>query len=149
MMKLAIEVNAYSGDWLANLVSLFTRSRAFHVEPVFSDGVAFVATPSFTGLSSHAYDKYHWVLIDCPWIDAEEEKKQRVWAESVVLKDIKYDYLGAISGFFGSDREDPNKWYCGEVCAKIFGDTVPELKELKWAIPDKVWEIIAKKADGK
>lgn len=147
MMKIAIKVNSEPHDWVASLISIFTRSRAFHVEPVFSDGVSFVVTPKFIGLRSrmHDYDKYHWVLLDCPWMTEEEENKQRSWAESIVLSNAKYDYLGAISGCFGSDREDPSKWYCGEVCAKIFGDTVPEFKKLKWATPDKVWRLITEK----
>lgn len=145
MMKLAVEVNADHNNWIANIVSIFTRARAFHVEPVFSDGTAFVATPSFVGLTAHVhdYDNYHWVLINCPWIDEAEEQKQRTWAEGINIYNLKYDYLGAISGAFHIHKEDPNKWYCGEVCVKVFGDTVPELKKLKWATPDKVWKLIA------
>ncbi len=151
MMKLAVEVNARRGNLIANIIRICTRAKAFHVEPVFSDGTAFVATPSFVGLTSHTndYDGYHWVLIDCPWMTDAEEQKQRTWAEGINIHNLKYDYLGAISGFFGAHKENSEKWYCGEICAHVFGDAIPELKKLKWCTPDKIWKIIAERTHKK
>lgn len=148
MMKLAIEINPSEMKLLSNLVSIFSRGRAFHVEPVFSDGTAFIATPDFVGLKNRfsSYDKYHWILIDCPWISKEEEQQHREWAEDICSKEVKYDFLGAVSGFFGSKREDPSKLYCGEICAKVFGNDIPELNNITWGTPDAVWRLVAEKA---
>ena len=149
MIKLAIVVNPVGHKFLGNIVSFFSKGRAIHVEPVFSDGTAFIADPTFVGLKNRfkSYDKYHWVLIDCPWITKEEETKLRSWAETLCKVPRSYDFLGAVSGVLGSKREDPEKWYCGEICIKIFGGDIPELNELSWGTPDKIWQYVAKKAD--
>ena len=120
MLQLAVLVNDPKKSWLSKLVNIFTRSHASHVELVFSDDVATIVTPSTIALAKRGFNK--------------------------TIKRFKYDYLGAISGLFGSARQNKDKWYCGEIVAELLKDYIPELGELDWATPDKVWKIVAEKA---
>lgn len=148
MLQLAVLVNDPKKSWLSKLVNIFTRSHASHVELVFSDGVATIVTPSTIALAKRAsgYDKYHWVLVPLPHIYEAQEYIIRYNANLLYAKRFKYDYLGAISGLFGSARQNKDKWYCGEIVAELLKDYIPELGELDWATPDKVWKIVAENA---
>ena len=147
MMRLAVAINDPEHKLSSALISLFTRSHAYHVEPVFSDGATFCCSPKFMGKTNRKYDHYHWILIPCPFVDEDSEKEFRVWCEELNVRNVKYDWLGAISGLFGSSREDSSKWFCGELCVKAFGKYIPELEKLKWATPEKVWKIVANYVD--
>ena len=70
-----------------------------------------------------------------------------MWCEELNVRNIKYDWLGALSGLFGSSREDSDKWFCGELCVRAFGKFIPELERLKWATPEDVWRIVANYVD--
>ena len=143
MMYLAVNINDYQHNVSSFIVNLFTWSKAYHVEPVFSDGYAFRASPKQMGYLKEKYNYYEWLLIPCDFINEEEEATIRKWFDELAKSNPKYDFLGAISGVFGSSREDPSKWYCGELCVKAFGDKIPELKELSWATPEKVWKLVS------
>lgn len=146
MLHVAILINEPSKSILSAAVQLFTRSVASHVEIVFTDGAATIVTPKCMLLThrQEPYDLYHWVMIPLPDISAFQESLIRSRAREILFSRPKYDYLGAISGFFGSSRQNKNKWYCGELVAELLGDYIPELKELKWATPEKVWRVLTK-----
>ena len=146
MLHVAILINEPNKSLLSAIVQIFTRSVASHVELVFSDGLATIVTPKCMALVQrpNTYDLYHWVMIPLPDISAFQESLIRSRARTILYNKPKYDYLGAIAGFFGSSRQNKNKWYCGELVAELLGEYIPELKELKWATPEKVWRILTK-----
>ena len=63
MMHLAVAINDPEHKLSSALISLFTRSHAYHVEPVFSDGATFCCSPKFMGMTNRKYDHYHWILM--------------------------------------------------------------------------------------
>lgn len=146
MLHVAVLINDPNKSFLSTLVQLFTKSVASHVELVFSDGIATIVTPKEVALDKrpYDYDLYHWVMIPLPDITPAQEYIIRTKAREIFYSKPKYDYLGAISGFFGSSRQNKHKWYCGELVAELLGDYIPELKELKWATPEHVWRILTK-----
>jgi hypothetical protein len=143
MMYLAVAINEPDNSLIAAIINIFTKSKAHHVEPVFSDGTAFNARPGGVELIKRDYDYYNWLLVPCPFMSEEDEKVARNKADSIMTAHPGYDYLGAIAGIFGSSREDPSKWYCGELCAVIFGDKVQELNTRSWDTPEFVWKTIS------
>lgn len=147
MIQVAILINDPNKSILSRIVSFFTRSVASHVELVFSDGAAAIVTPKERVLAKREdpYDCYHWVMIPLPEITEVQEALIRKRAEELFAENPKYDYLGAISGFFGSCRQDKSKWYCGELVVELLKDYVPELNVLYWAIPEEIWFMLANK----
>lgn len=143
MMYLAVNINDENHNVTSLIVNIFTKSKSYHVEPVFSDGYAYRASPKQVGYVKEEYNYYEWTLIPLPFIDEVNEAIIRKWFDDLDETHPKYDFLGAISGVFGSSREDPDKWYCGELCVKAFGKYVPELNELTWATPEKVWKYVS------
>ena len=148
MMHLAVAVNDPDHALSNVIVNICTRAKAYHVEPVFSDGYTFCCSPKFMGITKRRYDAYHWVLIPCPFVTKEQEAEARRFCNELHNKHSQYDWLGAISGFFGSRKENKNKWFCGELCVRVFRESVPELEKIKWATPDKVWRCVAKRYDS-
>lgn len=144
MLHVAILINDTDKSLLPMIVRKFTRSVATHVELVFSDGVATIVTPKCIELAkrSDKYDMYHWVMIPLPDITPMQESLIRARAKEIYDKKPKYDYLGAISGFFGSSRQNKNKWYCGELVVELLSPYIPELSTLDWAIPEDIWRIL-------
>ena len=143
MMYLAIAVNDPNHAISSAIVNICTKAKAYHVEPVFSDGSAFCCSPKCMGMITRHYDSYHWVKIPCPFITIQQEKEIRKFCDDLDSKKPKYDWLGAISGFFGSKKENRRRWYCGELCVKIFTGIIPDIEKIKWATPDKIWKHVA------
>ena len=142
MMFLAVAINEPDNKLIASLINIFTCSKAHHVEVVFSDGWTLSSRPGFVGLMQRQYNYYDWLMIPLDTINSEREKVIRKWAEDLTLLEPKYDYLGAFSGLFGSARDNPEKWFCGELCAKALEEDIPELKALDWATPEKIWKLM-------
>lgn len=144
MLHVAILINDLDKSLLSTIVRKFTRSIATHVELVFSDGTATIVTPKWIELAKRPdkYDMYHWVMIPLPDITPMQESLIRARAKEIYDKNPKYDYLGAISGFFGSSRQNKNKWYCGELVVELLSPYIPELNKLDWAIPKDIWRIL-------
>lgn len=143
MMYLAVAINEPDNKLSAAFINIFTLSKAHHVEIVFSDRWTLSARPGFVGLMQRQYNYYDWLMIPLPMITEERERVIRDWAKALSDSCPKYDYLGACSGFFGSKRNDPTKWFCGELCAKALEEDIPELETLKWATPEHVWKLVS------
>lgn len=146
MLHVAILINDPNKSIFSSIVQVFTKSVASHVELVFSDGVATIVTPQQVELAKRdtKYDKYHWVMIPLPEITSAQEAAIRKRAEELFAEHPKYDYLGAISGFFGSSRQNKSKWYCGEMVVELLKDYILELGILYWAVPEDIWRILVK-----
>lgn len=144
MLHVAILINDPDQELVSTIIRQFTRSVAIHAELVFSDGVATIVTPKQVELAKRPgkYDMYHWVMIPLPDITPMQEYLIRARAKEIYAEKPKYDYLGAISGFFGSSRQNKNKWYCGELVVELLSPYIPELNALDWAIPEDIWRIL-------
>lgn len=144
MLHVAILINDPDKSLISTIIRRFTRSVAIHAELVFSDGVATIVTPRQVELTKrpNKYDMYHWVMIPLPDITPMQEYLIRAKAEEIYCKNPKYDYLGAISGFFGSSRQNKNKWYCGELVVELLSPYIPKLNTLSWAIPEDIWRAL-------
>jgi hypothetical protein len=88
---------------------------------------------------------YHWVMIPLPDITTVQEYLIRAKAKELYCKKPKYDYLGAISGFFGSSRQDKDNWYCGELVVELLSPYIPKLNTLDWATPEDIWRTLTLK----
>ena len=85
-----------------------------HSEIVFSDGMMFSASPyeNVARFKPHSFTGKAWVRVDID-VTLEQEKKVRTWCEKQHGK--KYDCMGVL-GFAFNVPENPNKWFCSEVC---------------------------------
>lgn len=147
MLHVAILINDPDKSLISTIIRQFTRSVAIHTELVFSDGVATIVTPNQVELAKRPgkYDMYHWVMIPLPDITTVQEYLIRTKAKELYCKKPKYDYLGAISGFFGSSRQDKDNWYCGELVVELLSPYIPKLNTLDWATPEDIWRTLTLK----
>lgn len=147
MMHVAVLINDPTKSWMSRVVQIFTKSVSSHVELVFSDGVAAIVTPSWMALDKRKepYDLYHWVMVPLPFITDEMETSIRASTEAIFENEPEYDYLGAVSGYFGSTKQNSSQWYCSELIVDLLRDYVPEFDEVSWATPDFIWKTLVDK----
>lgn len=144
MMYLATAVNEDDKELAPKLVSFFTHSKPYHSELVFSDGTAVVVSPSFMGWKQREYDYYKWMLLPLVMINEEQEQEIREVANKLLGDDPKYDYLGACCGWIRNWMQDPNKWYCSELCRALLRPYIPLiLDDDKWITPDRLLRILS------
>lgn len=150
MMHLAVAINDKDRELMPIFVSIFTLSKSYHTELVFSNGEAVICGPSGIYFGTRTYDKYHWVLVPIPWITEDEEEEVRVWCQKVVDEHPKYDWLGAICGGISAFIENPKKWFCSELCcAALQPYTEPLSKDAtniflrKWWTPELLWRTVS------
>lgn len=143
MMYLATAVNDHSV--MSSLISIYTRSRSYHSELVFSDGYAFCINGKKIEMVHRQYDWYKWHLVPLPMIKEGDEKCIRQDVVEILNTNPKYDWLGAIGGMWCSHLQNPNKWYCSEFCRMELRRFIPELnKDEKWITPDRLLKIVSK-----
>jgi len=145
MLHLAVAINDKNNNLIPKIVSLFTYSVAYHTELVFSDGKAIFASHK-AGITwvEREYNPYNWVNVPLPWIGRHEQILIREWCNDLVQQDAQYDWAGAIFGGFWNNIEDPNKWFCSELCAAAIREYTPPIKEAgdkKWWSPKDLWKV--------
>ena len=72
MMYLATAVN--DSSLVSSLISIFTRSRSYHSELVFSDGYAFAISGKRIEMVKRNYDWYKWHLVPLSMIESHDEE---------------------------------------------------------------------------
>jgi hypothetical protein len=119
------------GKWIDNLISAWTAlfpcnwgtQPYSHVEIWFPDISGLFSTKSFLYSSTTRGSKVpgvrfayrdvvlkhpeRWDVIECEvleWLDSQQDKR--------------YDYLGILGFFWPKNLEDPNRWYCSELCIR-------------------------------
>lgn len=143
MMYVAVALNGRSSELIPALVSLFTWSKAYHCELVFSDGYAVVCDPLGVRIEKREYDHYRWCFVPLPMINEPEEESIRVEAERLVSLNPKYDYLGALLGRFHANFQNKNKWFCSEITQYLLKPYIYGLNTDEWMSPGDVWKITA------
>lgn len=142
MMYLATAVN--DSSLMSSLISIYTRSRSYHSELVFSDGHAFSISGKSIEMVKRKYDWYKWHLVPLPMIESGDEECIKQDVEEVLKSNPKYDWLGAICGMWCSHLQNPNNWYCSEFCRMELRRFIPTLnKDDKWITPDRLLKIVS------
>lgn len=156
MLHLAVAINDKDRDLIPIFVSIFTLSKSYHTELVFTDGTALICDPTGVRFGTRTYDRYHWVIIPLPWITRSQEREIRAHAEEIVLSKPKYDWLGAIFGGLTSWFDNPHKWFCSELCCYVLRDFTPALQEDAesihrygkiWWTPELLWRTLSEYLD--
>lgn len=134
--------------WFINkIVKLFTKDkvthkgktyRIAHVELVFPDGWSFSATDLHRDKSKNGvrfemidYTKHpdRWIFMDIPISVMKHNSIEALKYDCIGYEGDRYDILGVIFNFglrfFKWD--DPNKWWCSEICAKVIWDKPSKL----------------------
>ena len=145
MLHLAVAINDKDNRLIPKLVSLFTFSTAYHTELVFSNGDAIFASHT-AGITwvKREYNPYNWVNVPLPWIRRMEQEFIREWCDYLVQQGVQYDWIGAIFGGLWNSIEDPNRWFCSELCAAAIREYTPPIAEKganKWWSPKDLWKV--------
>lgn len=142
MMYLATAVN--DSSLVSSLISIYTRSRSYHSELVFSDGTAFAISGKGIEMVKRKYDWYKWHLVPLPMVESGDEEFIKKDVQEILESNPKYDWLGAIGGMWCSRLQNPDKWYCSEFCRKELKRFIPALNnDDKWITPDRLLKIVS------
>ena len=142
MMYLATAVN--DSSLVSSLISIFTRSRSYHSELVFSDGYAFAISGKRIEMVKRNYDWYKWHLVPLSMIERHDEELIKKDVQEILASNPKYDWLGAIGGMWCSRLQNPNRWYCSEFCRSELKRFIPTLNnDNKWITPDRLLRIVS------
>lgn len=146
MMYLATAVN--DSSLVSSLISIFTRSRSYHSELVFSDGYAFAISGKRIEMVKRNYDWYKWHLVPLSMIESHDEELIKKDVQEILASNPKYDWLGAIGGMWCSRLQNPNRWYCSEFCRSELKRFIPTLNnDSKWITPDRLLRIVSDYVD--
>lgn len=146
MMYLATAVN--DSSLVSSLISIFTRSRSYHSELVFSDGYAFAISGKRIEMVKRNYDWYKWHLVPLSMIESHDEELIKKDVQEILTSNPKYDWLGAIGGMWCSRLQNPNRWYCSEFCRSELKRFIPTLNnDSKWITPDRLLRIVSEYVD--
>ena len=146
MMYLATAVN--DSSLVSSLISIFTRSRSYHSELVFSDGYAFAISGKRIEMVKRNYDWYKWHLVPLSMIESHDEELIKKDVQEILASNPKYDWLGAIGGMWCSHLQNPNTWYCSEFCRSELKRFIPTLNsDNKWITPDRLLRIVSEYVD--
>lgn len=105
MLWLAVALNDPDKSLVSRIIHACTKSAAYHCELIFTDGKSLIVTPRYIGTGIKSYNFYNWTLVPIPGIDNVAEADIRQKCEDILAAKPKYDWLGAISGFFGSKKK--------------------------------------------
>lgn len=104
-------------SFYAGLIRWWTKSEYSHCELLFSDGLLFsshVADQGTRYVRNQYLNYLYWDVLEIPITD-EQEKTMREFCDSELY--CRYDWWGILfSQFIRMQREDPDKWFCSEVC---------------------------------
>ena len=146
MMYLATAVN--DSSLVSSLISIFTKSRSYHSELVFSDGSAFAISGKRIEMVKRNYDWYKWHLVPLSMIESCDEELIKKDVREILASNPKYDWLGAIGGMWCSRLQNPNRWYCSEFCRSELKRFIPTLNDdNKWITPDRLLRIVSEYVD--
>lgn len=105
------------GNFYDFVVRLFTLSKYSHCELVI-DGISYSSSPRDNGVRSKVIDfnPEHWDIIE---VNADKQKALDFFNKELGKK---YDWRGAIKSVVPFlIKNDPNRWFCSEICAEALG----------------------------
>lgn len=137
-MKLAFKI-ADPSNWIEREIAKKDPPyKHSHVELVFSDGSCFSSRAYASSTDNHkqngtSFDRQEfppdrWDVVEIP-LSPEDEKTVLDWCEE---NDGEfYDFDGVLAFKLFVFHEDPNKWFCSEICTaalqhvNLFNDLIP------------------------
>lgn len=113
-MQICFYIAKY-GTSLDKLISAVSFSKYSHCELLFSDGLCASASirDNSVRFKRINLNSGHWDIFDFKNITKTESEIRYVVE---LLKDEKYDYLGAVASALYLDFGNENKKYCSEIC---------------------------------
>lgn len=148
MLHLAFAIHDRDNELIPKLISLVTKSKAYHCELRFTDGTAISSTYKYNVYFKKVYyDHWRWVCIPLPWISEFEENEIRTKAQEIVDSGARYDLLGAVLGKFSKKFNKKNDYFCSELCAELISPYIDCIDTSKWYSPEDLWKEIATKLD--
>lgn len=147
MMKIAFSLNKRDPEITSFLISLFTWSKCFHCELIFSDGKSLRCDSNGVYWSTRPHPYYLWTVLPLPDINEEQENMLRARAEKIVASNAKYDWFGAILGKFSPYWNNLDRWFCSELCVHLLNLVYADINELtdttkKYWTPEMLWKEI-------
>lgn len=104
------------GNFIDKVIRLFTRSKYSHCELLLPDGRMFSSDGWDNGKVRYN-DKYNinnWDFIDIN-ITNGELLTLLSWCDHKI--GLKYDWLGVFRFVLPFLKQDPDRWFCSELCA--------------------------------
>lgn len=144
MVSLAFSLNKRDPELTSFLISLFTWSKCFHCELIFSDKKVLRCDNKGIYWTEAIHPYYLWTVLPLPTITTEQEQSMREKAEQLVASKAKYDWTGAILGSFSPYFNSPERWFCSELCAYLLTDALPMIftDPKKYWTPGNLWKAI-------
>lgn len=144
MMKLVSHVHTkdkptWKDKLIPTFICIFSLSKTYHSELLFSDGVTLTCDPSGVYFTKRVFDRYNQVELPIPWINKDQELMIRKEAEKIVASRPKYDWLGVIFGSTFNNLNDESKWFCSELCKHLLKPYTTTIREERWYSPNRLW----------
>lgn len=144
MLHAMFAVNSRDKTIMPAVISLFTWSKCYHVELLFTDNMALTSTPKGgVHFIERRYDTYNWVALPIPWVKARHAKEIRRWGESLVEAKTQYDFSGAVFGRFSKKMDNPKKYFCSELVAEALRQYSDFLRNDRWYSPEMLWQSLS------
>jgi hypothetical protein len=105
-----------SGNFSDKIIRLVTRSKYSHCELLLPDGRMFSSDGWDNGKVRYTY-KYNinnWDFVDIDITDGELLTLIS-WCNHKI--GLKYDWLGVFRFIIPFLKQDPERWFCSEICA--------------------------------
>ena len=119
-----------------------------HVELVFSTGESFSSSQWDGGVrfKKIEYDTLKWDILEL-FTNQYSEKVILEWCKTQNGKN--YDWRGVLGIFIGKKEDDPDKWFCSEICTKAL-QQVGLLTHLVpcYTSPETLWNSVMSMVKG-
>ena len=132
------------GDIFDKLIRLWTRSPYSHVEMVFGD-LWYSSSPRDGGVRLKLIDPSpeHWDFVD---LDVIPKKREEMRKFLISQLGKKYDWTGILlSQILPLDAQDPNRWFCSEICtAALKAGGVGLKNHPQWYSPARLYREVSR-----
>lgn len=135
------------GQLVDKIIRIATRGTYSHCELLFPDGQMFSSDAWSGGVRwNDNYNLDNWDIIE---IDIPDFKLSTLedWCTSKQNK--KYDWLGVVRFIVPFLKQDPDKWFCSELCGaglKFIG-VIPVKTKTSKLSPQELYTILVNKGD--
>jgi hypothetical protein len=102
------------GDWKDSLIRYTTNSKYSHCELIFNSKQPeqwYSSSPRDNGTRFKEMPKttnWDYLSIDC--------NEQPIYQWCQTQQNMRYDWLGILSICLPIDLQNPNRWFCSEIC---------------------------------
>lgn len=136
-----------SDNLYGKIIRFLTNSPYSHCLLQFSDGSSFSSSHADGG--SCFQDKENtekliadieaWDSISLPWISPAQEK--RIYLFCRQEDSCEYDYFGVLFGWLNSRYQNPDKWFCSEICLSVILPFTKGIRD-QWYSPGALYNAV-------